>query len=78
MYEANEKLFKYFYVKEYGQNMLFFLPLYPPENPEKMDQCFHLNKTVFNIDNYKKCFLSIKSAHYNDFRRIIWGVMMKI
>ncbi len=29
------------------------------------------SKTVFNIDNNEKCFLSSKSAYYNDFWRIM-------
>ncbi len=28
--------------------------------------------TVFNVDNNKKCFLSSKSAYYNDFCRNMW------
>jgi len=28
--------------------------------------------TVFNFDNDTKCFLSTKSAYYNDFWRIMW------
>ncbi len=32
----------------------------------------YLFTSVFNIDNNKKCFLSRKSAYYNDFWRIMW------
>ncbi len=30
------------------------------------------SRTLFNIDKNKKCFLSSKSAYYNDFWRIMW------
>ncbi len=47
------------------------VPFYSLKNPEK--KLYHSftkilrSMTVFNTDNNKKCFLSIKSAYKNDF-----------
>ncbi len=49
--------------------------LFVKESWKKMYHGFHKtlgSKTVFNIDNNKECFFSIKSAYYNDFWRIMW------
>ncbi len=46
------------------------LDFYSSVNPEnKMYQFPQKEKTVFNIDNNQKCFLSSKSAYYYDFWR---------
>jgi len=48
---------------------------YSSKNPEKSITFYtkiSSSTTVFNFDNDTKCFLSTKSAYYNDFWRIMW------
>ncbi len=49
---------------------MFFWTFYQSKNTEKTN--IVRSTTIFNIDNSKKCFLSIKSAYKNDFWRIMW------
>ncbi len=49
--------------------MQFFV-LYVSKNPEKGYHGFHKKNNKNN--NNMKCFLSNKSAYYNDFWRIMW------
>ncbi len=37
-----------------------------------LSQKIIISTIFFNMGNNKKCFLSSKSAHYNDFWRIMW------
>ncbi len=47
--------------------MLAFWTFYSLKNAEIKRLTVCTKKTVFNIDNKKKCFLNTKSEYWNDF-----------
>jgi len=51
----------------YFKYIQFFLTFYESVFTQKLIGTILFSTTLFNVDNNKKCFLSRKSAFYNDF-----------